>query len=114
MNRFGAWLRNDPEIVERSDGLFAIRRRRLWTRDEYLDAKSGFDWWTITSIVNDRCWSTFDVALQNLKRIQEQKIVRGSVPASRVVEVEALTGVSRKRLRPDLYAAAPARKQVAA
>jgi len=40
--------------------------------------------------------------------------VRGSVPASRVVEVEALTGVSRKRLRPDLYAAAPARKQVAA
>lgn len=33
---------------------------------------------------------------------------RGKVPAERVVELEALTGVPREDLRPDLYRAAPA------
>lgn len=30
-------------------------------------------------------------------------IVRGKIPAERVVEVEGITGVPRERLRPDLY-----------
>lgn len=31
---------------------------------------------------------------------------RGRVPAHRVIEVERVTGISRRKLRPDLYVAA--------
>lgn len=36
-------------------------------------------------------------------------IARGQVPAQRVIEIEKLTGVSRHRLRPDVFGARPAR-----
>lgn len=35
---------------------------------------------------------------------------RGRVPAERVLEVEAITGVSRHQLRPDVFGPAPGQK----
>lgn len=41
-------------------------------------------------------------------------LARGTVPAARVLEVERLTGVSRHRLRPDVFGAQAPRAKTAA
>lgn len=43
----------------------------------------------------------------------QEWIARGQIPAQRVIEMEKLTGVSRHRLRPDVFGPRPPRKLAA-
>lgn len=45
------------EVVEFNNGLFGIRKRRLWFPDMFLDLESNNDtWWTINSEYFYRCF----------------------------------------------------------
>jgi DNA-binding transcriptional regulator YdaS (Cro superfamily) len=61
----------------------------------------------------DRAAATFGglAALARLLDVTPQALtgwrLRGRVPATRVLEVERLTGVSRYALRPDIYGESP-------
>lgn len=46
-------------------------------------------------------------SLQVTPQAVQKMCATGSVPAVRVIQIEALTGVSRHDLRPDLYPEAP-------